>query len=886
VKEETKTPAHAKAALRLLSWFCPAQLYEEIEGDLIQKFNKDVKTTGVRRAKHRLIWNVLRFFRPGIVLRNSIHINLIDRLMLGNNLLVAFRHIRKDKSFSGITIFGLTISMTACLLIFQYAFFELSYDSQFQKTIYRLGITTYESGLEHYKSAIIPAQVAPVLKEKFPEIMEATRLVSTSGWFNCTLAYSEGDEVTIFNENSGFYFVDPSFVSQFEISFLQGDHAKALQKPYSMVLSATAAKKYFGNSDPLGKIVKLRGSFQTHDYTVTGVMNDFPTNSHLDVNIVASLNSLADPVDSYTYIQLAPETDLRSLTQKLDTLAATMIPAMSRVEAKVECEPISSIYLHSNLEDQPKATGNALSIYFLMLVAIIVLVMAWINYINLFTSRSVARAKEVGVRKITGATRFQITFQFLTETFVYNFISIILAFLLISLLSARFYEWIGLSAKYYSLFTIDLSENTIILCALVGVGILISGVFPAHLISSLAPNRVLKGKLTIRTSRFSFRKVAVVFQFSCAIILTMLVIVFQQQFKFMKDQVLGIDIKRSIVLKAPANVDSTYLLKLSGFKQQLQSLAVIHSITTSTDVPGNVLGTGWNGGISKVLNGPSMSFGINLIDPDFIQAYQLKLLAGRNFTEKDFPGEHFGDKQEPVIINRRAAELLSYAKPEDAIGGTVFWGDNPCLIVGVLEEFHQESLKKAIQPMFYTANMGPSMTLKLTQGADKKISLTISQIREAWDTYFPDNAFDYFFLEDNFNKQYADDERMTRLFNLFCLLALVISCLGIFALSLFSISQRVKEISIRKVLGASVFNLFRLLTKEYFILIGISSVVSLPIAWWITRQWLNSFALKMELSNGLLFIPVIFILMIALFTVSGHALKASLKNPVDNLKHE
>jgi putative ABC transport system permease protein len=873
-------------AFRILKWFCPPHLLEEIEGDLMQKFERDVKSVGERKAKRRLLWNAIRFFRPGILIRNDFQLKLIFMLMFKNNLAVAFRHIKKDKSFSFITIFGLTTSMAACLLIFQYTFFELNYDTQFEKNVYRLRVTTYQNGAEQYKSAIVPSQTAPILKETFSEIREATRLVSTSGWFNCTLAYEEDESVTIFNENKGFYFVDPSFVSLFKISFLQGDKVNALQNPYSIVLSATAAKKYFGTKDPIGKILKLRGSFQTHDYTVTGVMTDFPENSHLDVNIVASLNSLADPFDSYTYIQISPETNLISLTQKLDTLAATMIPAMSKTEVKVECETIESIYLHSDLQDQPKPTGNVLSVYFLMLVAVIVLVIAWINYTNLFTSRSIARAKEVGIRKITGATRLQIAFQFLTETFVFNFISILLALLLVSLLSAHFYEWIGLSAKYYSLFTIDLSEKTIILCALLCSGILISGIFPAHLISSFAPARVLKGKLKISTSRFSLRKVAVVFQFSCAIVLTMLVIVFQQQFRFMKDQILGIDIKRSIVLKAPANVDSTYLLKLSGFKQHLQSLAVIHSITTSTDVPGNVMGTGWNGDISKELNGPAFPFGINLIDTDFIQAYQLKLLAGRNFIEKDFPGEHFGDKLEPVIINRKGTELLSYAKPEDAIGGTIYWGDNECLIVGVLEEFHQESFKKAIQPMFYTANMGPSITLKLTRNADKELSVALGQIRESWDTYFPDNAFDYFFLEDNFNKQYADDERMARLFNLFCLLSLIISCLGIFALSLFSISQRIKEISIRKVLGASVFSLFRLLTKEYLLLIAISSVVALPIAGWLTQQWLMGFALKMELSNWQLFIPVAFIIVIVLVTVSGHALKAAVKNPVDNLKHE
>jgi putative ABC transport system permease protein len=807
-------------------------------------------------------------------------------LLLRNNLMLAFRHIRRDRIFSSINIFGLTISMSACLLIFQYAFFELNYDKQFQKDIYRVGTVSYENGLEQYKSAITSTEMAPVLKAKFPEITETVRLASTSGWFNCTLAYTEGEVVTTFNENRSFYFVDPSFVSMFSISFLEGDSKSALTNPYSIVLSASAAKKYFGNKEAIGKIVKLRGSFQTHDYTVTGVMEDFPVNSHLDVTIIASLNSLEGAIDAYTYIQLAPGNKIEPVIKKINALAAKIIPAVNKTETQFLCEPIADIYLHSNLQDQPRQSGSALSVYFLILVAVVVLVIAWINYINLFTSRSVARSKEVGIRKVTGATRMQIGFQFLTETFVLNGVSIVLSVIIVSLFSQSFYQWIGISSASYSLFTLNLTNELTILCALFFGGILLSGIFLSRLISSIAPVKVLKGKWQMSSAGFSFRKAAVVFQFSCAIALAVIIIVFHQQFRFMKEQILGVDIKNSIVLKAPSNVDSTYLPKLFGFKEQLKSQAIIHSVTTSTDVPGNMMGTGWNGKISKAINGSSIDFGINVIDPDFIQSYQLKLLAGRNFTDKDFPGEHFGDKTEPVIINRRGAELLSYAKPEDAIGETIFWGDGKCLIVGVLEEFYQESLKKAIQPMFYTANMGPSMTLKLTTGADKNMVETVNHIRQAWDNYFPDNAFDYFFLEDNFNRQYEDDERLAGLFNLFCLLALIISCLGIFALSLFAITQRMKEISIRKVLGASLSNLFQLLTKEYLFLIILSSIISLPVAYWASHEWLNGFAIKIELNAWLFLMPVVFILFIALLTVSSHAIMAVVKNPVDNLKHE
>jgi len=873
-------------ALRLLKWFCPPHIHEEIEGDLIQRFNRDVKEVGEGRAKRRLVWNTIRFFRPGILIRNSIQLNLISMLLLRNNLLMTFRHIRKDKIFSAINIFGLTISMIACLLIFQYAFFELNYDKQFQSNIYRIGTVSYENGLEQYKSAITSTEVAPVLREKFPEITEATRLASTTGWFNCTLAYTAGETVTTFNENRGFYFVDPSFISMFNISFLKGDKSNVLEKPYSIVLSAAAARRYFGNDEPIGKTLKLRGSFQTHDYTVTGVMENFPVNSHLDVNIIASLSSLDGPVDSYTYIQLASGSTIQQVTEKINALAARLIPVVNKVETKFICEPLATIYLHSNLQDQPKKSGNALSLYFLLLAAVVVLIIAWINYINLFTSRSVARSREVGIRKVTGATRTQIAFQFLTETFVLNMLSVFLAALVVKLFSQRFYEWIGIPPAHYRLFTLYFSDEIILLCLLFFGGALLSGLFPSRLISSISPARILKGKWQMSSSGFSFRKVAVVFQFSCAIVLAVFIIIFHEQFRFMKEQILGVDIKQSIVLKAPANVDSTYLLKLSGFKNQLKSLAIIHSVTTSTDVPGNVMGTGWNGNIRKAMNSPSISFGINVIDPDFIESYGLTLLAGRNFIEKDFPGEHFGDKIEPVIINRRGTEMLSYAKPEDAINATIYWGENKCLVIGVIEEFHQESLKEAIQPMFYTANWGPSITLKVTNGASQQMTESIGQIRRSWDTYFPDNAFDYFFLEDNFNKQYEEDERLARLFNIFCLLALTLSSLGIFALSLFAISQRMKEISIRKVLGASILNLIKLLTKEYLLLIAFSSIISLPFAYWATNKWLNDFAIKIQLNPILFLTPVIFIFLIALLTVGGHAMRAAIKNPIDHLKHE
>lgn len=852
----------------------------------MQRFERDVKSIGEGKAKRRLLWNVIRYFRPGILLRYQSK-RFMPMLLLQSNLKMAFRMMGKNKLFSSINVFGLSVSMTACLLIFQYTFFELSYDKQYSNDIYRLGSVSLENGVEKYKTTITPVQAAPLLNDRLPEVAEAVRLVSTSNWFNCTLATSGEEGEKVYNEKKGFYFVDPPFTSMFQIQLLKGDRDKALVKPFSVVLSESIAKKYFGEADPLGKTLRLHGSFQTHDYTVTGVMDDFPINSHLDITILASLNSLADPFDATTYIQLQPQTNVELFNGRMNELVSQKIPKTDGVETRFIIEQIGSIHLTSDLQDQPKISGSATTVYFLIIIGVIVLIMAWMNYLNLTTSRSIVRAKEVGIRKVAGASRNVIGTQFLTESFVINSVSFILAIILFNLMAPIFHRWIGLSHTT-SFSVLDFTDNTQLALALTVfiTGIFISGFLPAHLFARLNPVKVLKGKWQTPRTAFSARKAILFFQFSCTLVLAIVMLIFQQQFTFLREQSLGVDIKQSIVLTAPANVDSTFLQKLSGFKDQLKSQAVIHSVTTSTDVPGNMMGRGWGGSIKKSMDDSGINFGINVIDPDFINSYQLKLLAGRNFTIKDFPGIHFGDKLEPVILNRKGAEVLSFRNPEDALGATVYWGESKCLIVGVIEEFHTESLKKSIQPMLYTANTGPAMTLKLTEGADQNIPETLVQIKQAWQAFFPDNAFDYFLLEDRFNQQFNDDERVARLFNLFCLLAFSISGLGLFGLSLFTINARVKEISIRKVLGTPIPHLVATLTREYLFLIVIASVISIPLAYFGINEWLNGFAIKIELQAWYFIIPIAAVVFFALATMLSQTMKVIIKNPIDSLKNE
>ena len=406
-----------------------------------------------------------------------------------------------------------------------------------------------------------------------------------------------------------------------------------------------------------------------------------------------------------------------------------------------------------------------------MLIAFAVLVMAWINHVNLTAARAIQRAKEVGIRKVTGATRVQIICQFLTETFVLNIIALITAFVTAFIVAPHFYDFIGVPYPHWDTLSRNMNTTGWAWLLLFFTGILLSGLFPAQIISAYSPVHALKGNWTPSDARTSFRRAAVVFQFVCAMVLMISVVTFNRQFRYMHSIDPRIDIRHTLVLKAPSNVDSTYRMRFSGFKNHLKDLSIIHTVSTSSAVPGAAIG--WTGAIRNEKEETSRDFEIDVIDPDFVDAYKLKLLAGRNFEARDFPiGGRFGNKPEPIILNKKGVDQLGYETAEDALGAIVFWGNNKCFVVGVVNDFNQEFAKNPIQPMLFTANMGPSLTLKLTEGADRNTTESLALIRKAWDVYFPNNAFDFAFLDDTYNTQYASDERTAKVFNLFCLLSL------------------------------------------------------------------------------------------------------------------
>ena len=879
--------------LQFLRWFCREDYLEEIEGDLTEIFKKQYESSQ-RNAKWKFAWSVVRYFRPAFIksFRNSYQLD--SYAMLKSYFVIGWRNLIKQRSYSATSIFGLSVSIALALLIFHYAFSELQYD-QFNEranALYRVTSSTFENNQKMYENAETPGSVAQALKEKLTEVVESARLASTRYWFDCTLKYSNSGNEIIFNERS-LYYADPSFLSVFSFDIIRGDEA-ALTKPFSAVLSSSAAKRYFGEEDPIGKVLHLKGSFEENDYTVTGVVNDLPRKSHLDATVLLSISSLDhnqyfENFDAYTYIEIGPEANREIVDDKIRKFASMYLPELNTDKTRIELEaqPVTDIHLYSSRQNEIKPGGDAKAINFLILTSLIILLIAWINHVNLASAQSALRAKEAGIRKVSGASRLQLIKQFLVEALIINGISLTLSVVLIAFFSQFFFEFVGLPFSMQELLNSDAVFMGLSIVLILFFGILIAGFYPANVISSYNPAFVLKGKTETHRSSFTFRSVLIVFQFICAIGLTATVIVFNQQFRFMQNQDLGFNIERTLIIKAPTMVDSSYTSQLYNFKTQLQAKSIVTSVTSSSAIPGEEIG--WTAEVRRDQSKSSakLNFVICVVDTDFIEAYQLKLLTGRNFTIADYPSGKFGSKVEPVILNRTAARQLGFETIEDAVGTTIFWDENKCLVVGVINDFHQRSLKNELFPILLSAGQGPHLSVKLVNGDDNdELTGQISSIQASWKAFFPGAPLDYYFLDDFYNKQYEHDEQVANVFHFYCGFAILISSLGLFGLAAFTAQRRTKEIGIRKVLGATVTGILVLLTKGFVKLFLIAAVISISISWIVLSEWLEGFAYRTNISWMVFVNSVLLVGIIGLLTICYQSARAALTNPVNSLKSE
>ena len=888
MKSEHNLPP--KLFLRVFRWYCHPKIQDYIEGDLMEVYERRLKALGKRKADIRFIIDVLLLFRPGIIRPTEGYKNLNNYGMIKSYFKIGWRNLAKDKSYSFISIMGLSVSIGLGLLIFGYSFYELRFDRSFENAdqIYRITSLTFENNLKVNESAETPHFVAAVLKERLPEIVQSGRLMSTRYWFDCTIKYDK----SLFNE-SNLYYADQSFLRIFSFNWEKGNKS-SLDKPYTAVLTSAAAKRYFGVDNPVGKALHLKGSFEENDYTVTGVIADLPTGTHFDFTILLSISSLEHNrffgnFTTYTYIEVEPTVKREVIQAKVKDFVSNHEDELklNKLDVQISAQPITDIHLHSVLSDEIKTGGNARTIYFLMLIAGLVLFIAWVNQINLVTAKSAARIRETGIRKISGASRFQIISQLLVESFMVNGLSVFIAIVLASICADSFYEMTGLSYSFSKFSTIEIWEFGLSVLFLLFLGVIVAGWYPAWVISSFSPAAIVKSKHIERHHGFALRRVLIVFQFTCAIGLTSAVLVFNKQFRYMQSRDLGIDVRQTLIVKAPTVVETGLASQLTGFKNYLQSQSIIKSATSSSAIPGEVIG--WTGEVHKenAKNSPRRNFLINIVDEDFINSYNLNLVAGRNFNITDYPSRHFGDKIEPVILNNTGLKAMGYNTAEEAIDAFIFWGDNRCRIVGIIDDFHQQSPKDEIPPILFSAGGGSHLSIKLGKAVnDENVSAAISVIQEAWRKFLPGNPFDYFFLDDYYEAQYANEKNVMNLFHVYCGFAILISCLGLFGLATYTAQQRTKEIGIRKVLGASVSGILMLLSKDFIKLILFASIAASAISYVALNQWLQGFAYHVDMSWGIFFISGFLVTFIGVITIGYKSRQAATANPVESLRLE
>ena len=809
---------------------------------------------------------------------------LTQKIMFTSYVRTAFRSLLKNKIFSFLNIIGLAIGMACCMIIFQYVTYEKSYDKFHEnyQDIYRVQYNYYQNGNNIFRCAAAVPAVGPAMKNDFPEVLDYS------------IAYPLSGIVTYQNisfREEKLQFATPSWLTMFDWNIVDGDEETALEGPNKAVITERTALKYFGNENPIGKMLDFDGSNQA---MVTAVIENVPDNSHIKFDILLSFQTLVDRSDGQaltswgwydfnTYVQLAPGTDPQVFDTKfaayLQDLRGEQFAQRNNLQ-EFPLQPLTDIHLKSDLlqESEPEENGDAQSVYFLGILAIFILIIAWVNYINLASAKSLERAKEVGIRKVLGAFKAQLIRQFIVESVVVNLFAAVISVGIVALVLPYFNN---LTNSPLSLALIFNSGTWILIVGVFLAGAFLSGLYPAFVLSSFRPIVVLKGKMSTSGSGVLLRKSLVTFQFIASIFLIAGTFIVYKQLKYLKNQDLGFDMEQTLVLKGPGvlQVDSLFGTYLSGFKNDVLSSSSIKSVTTSTNVPGNEIF--WTNG-AKRTEEPNSEFKTiyNVgIDFEYVPTYEIDVVAGRNFDDS------FETDNTAAILNVAATEFLGFASPEEAIGQKITHGGIEKTVIGVLDNYNQMSLKNTVSPILY--RLIPSgnrfFSLKL-EGVNT--AQTLTQVERSWNQFFPGNPMDYFYLDAFFNRQYGKEDQFGTVFSIFSGLAIIVSCLGLFGLSAFSALQRTKEIGIRKVLGASVSNILLLLSREYITLISIAVVLGVPLTFFFMDRWLDNFPYRTNIGWVLFLVAAGILLTVSLLTVGYQTLRSAKADPSKTLRYE
>jgi putative ABC transport system permease protein len=802
--------------------------------------------------------------------------------MLKNYFLVATRNIIKYKGSSFINILGLAIGISACLLILYFVEFEKSYDRSQEDSgrIYRLRYERTDQEGESVKFASCCPPMGLRIRESEPDVEKVARIFRTKA------AVSYLDK-TFIEEN--IYYAESEFFEIFNYKFISGNPLTGIKEPNTAFISESIAKKYYGNENPVGKIFSID---KKADYKITGIFEDTPPNSHLKFDIILSYPSLLNVYgkeienswgDSgwYTYLLLKKNVNPKTVEKKLPSLIdAGFLEALKyyKLTCSFPMQRLTDIHLTSHYAQEYEVNGDLDTVNLLSIIALFIIIIAWVNYINLTTARSTTRAREIGLRKVVGASRGQLISQLFLETFIINLTAIILTLWITSTVLPLFRQLTGIPAAYGFWTRPELWLSVSILCI---SGVILSGIYPVFVLSSYRPAAVLKGKFGNSAKGINLRKVLVSFQFVMALGLLISTFTVFSQLSFMKNQDLGFSINQKLIVKSPRVRDESYGSRLQTFKRELINKSGIEKVCSTTDVPGKQVW--WDaGGIHRKGSDDNKNYQIVGIDYDFVNVFNLRFVSGRNFS-KEFPSD-----SSALILNETAVKWLGFKDVKAAIGKEVdYWG-KLFTVVGVLKDYHQQSLKQAFEPHIFRfmpegRGVRGLFAMKLNS---KDINLTLQLVKKEYEQFFPGNSFEYFFLDDYYNQQYDADEQFGKVFAMFAFLTIFVTSLGILGLSSFMVLQRKKEIGIRKVLGSSIAEIVFLITKEFLKLVLLANLFAIPISYYFMNKWLQGFAYRTEISVWIFVLSCVIALVIALATVSFQAIKAATSNPVKSLRYE
>lgn len=801
--------------------------------------------------------------------------------MFRNYLKTTFRSLLRYKGYTLLNLLGLSIGLASSLLIIQYVLDELSYDDFHEQAaqIYRVRYDYYHEGNKQFSCASTYPGVGPAMKESFPEVEEFGRMMLRYGGG----VIRQGDRS--FKEHN-IFMVEQQLFELFSYEVLQGE--VRLDQPNTAVMAEEMVAKYFGTEDPIGKRIQFGAE---EDYEITAVIRS-PEHSHLKFHFMFSYPSMeqwGDWVkeaiytswgwyDFYTYLKLRPGTDIAALEAKFpDLIRKYTEQEDAPLSVAFQLQPLTDIHLYSNLIQEARVNGNGTIVYVLLVVALFILLIAWINYINLATARAMERAKEVGIRKVVGALRTQLIRQFVLESVVVNFVAAVLAVLLVEVATPFFNELAGKSLS------MNLFANPLFWLALLGLfllGAFFSGLYPAFVLSAYKPVTVLKGAFKHSSQGIWLRRGLVGLQFFFSIFLIAGTLVVYQQISYMRNQDLGIDIEQTLVVNGPGVIqdDSVYSDRLNVFKTSLEAFPHVERVAASTEIPGNLIY--WTNNARRLgddADNNSIMYKVG-IDYDYVDVYGHKLL-GRNFDPS------FGTDEQAVIMNEQAVKALGFAEAEAALGQRVKIGGDTLEVIGVMEDYHQEGLKKSYDPIAFllVPNARTYYSIKIRS---EDVSATTASIQQTYQQLFPENPFDYVFLDDFFNEQYRADQRFGNVLGVFAFLAILVACLGLLGLASFSANQRRKEISIRKVLGSSVGEVLLLLSREYVRLVVIAAVFACASVAILMQQWLNTFAFHIRIAWWVYLLATGLTLFIALVAVSWQSLRVARSNPASHLRTE